>query len=137
MLIASDATWVHDHVRSALLSADTTVREAYSGTDVIPAVLERRPDLVVLDMQVGNMGGMAISIELRLEESGGRLPHVPVLILLDRRADVFLAKRAKAEGWIVKPLDPIRLRKAIRQLLAGGTYHDDSYKPHTTVAPPV
>ena len=50
-------------------------------------------------------------------------------MLLDRRADVFLARRSGAEGWLVKPLDPMRLRKAIRALLAGETYHDQSYKP--------
>ena len=70
------------------------------------------PDLVVVDLQMGNMGGMAVCLELRLEESYGNLPHVPVLMLLDRRPDVFLAKRSGAEGWIVKPLDPIRLRRA-------------------------
>ena len=50
-------------------------------------------------------------------------------MLLDRRADVFLARRSGAEGWLLKPLDPIRLRRAVAALLAGGTYHDDSYLP--------
>ena len=48
---------------------------------------------------------------------------------LDRRADVFLARRSLVEGWLLKPLDPIRLRRATRALLDGGTYHDDSYRP--------
>jgi DNA-binding NarL/FixJ family response regulator len=51
------------------------------------------------------------------------------LILLDRRADVFLARRSAAEGWLVKPLDPIRIRRASRAVLEGGTFHDESYKP--------
>jgi len=75
------------------------------------------------------MGGMAVCLELRLEASYGNLPHVPVLMLLDRRPDVFLAKRSGAEGWLVKPLDPLRLRRATAALLDGGTYHDDSYQP--------
>jgi DNA-binding NarL/FixJ family response regulator len=54
-----------------------------------------------------------------------------VLILLDRRADVFIAKECDAEGWLVKPLDPLRLRKAAAALLDGGTYFDESYKPVT------
>ena len=70
------------------------------------------PTSSIVDLQMGNMGGMAVCLELRLEESYGNLPHVPVLMLLDRRPDVFLARRSGAEGWIVKPLDPIRLRKA-------------------------
>ncbi len=86
---------------------------------------------MVLDLQIGNMGAMATCMDLRLEESGGRVPHVPVLFLLDRRADVFLARRAEADGWVIKPLDPIRLRKAIRTILAGGRYEDASYRPFT------
>ena len=50
-------------------------------------------------------------------------------MLLDRRADVFLARRSGAEGWLLKPLDPIRLRRATGTLLRGGTYFDDSYRP--------
>ena len=129
MLIASDAHWVIDDVRAALTDPDATVRELRAGSLVRNAVAEKAPDLVVLDLQIGNMGGMATCIDLRLEESAGRLPRVPVLMLLDRRPDVFLAKRAGADGWVVKPLDPIRLRRAIKALLAGGVYEDDAHRP--------
>ena len=130
VLIASDEDWVREEVRQVLSTRpDTTVREVASGAAVAPAVKESPPDLVVADLQIGNMGGIAVCLELRLEESAGRLGHVPVLLLLDRRADVFLARRADAEGWLVKPLDPIRVRKAVDALLRGDTYRDESYKP--------
>lgn len=129
ILIVSDSPSVLDDVRSALEDDETTIREIHSGDLVRPAVEEDAPDLVVTDMQVGSMGGVAICLDLRLEESGDRLPHVPVLILLDRRADVFLARRSDAEGWLVKPLDSLRLRRAARALVNGGTFHDESYKP--------
>jgi DNA-binding NarL/FixJ family response regulator len=80
------------------------------------------------------MGAIAVSMELRLEEGAGRLPHVPVLILVDRRADVFLARRSQAEGWVVKPLDPMRLSRAVRTVLAGGRYEDEAYRPTTVPA---
>jgi DNA-binding NarL/FixJ family response regulator len=134
ILVVSDAPRVRREVIAAL--DDDTIREVETGDAVPPAVRERRPDLVITDLQVGSMGGMAISLELRLEESGGRLPHVPVLMLCDRRADVFLARRSTAEGWLVKPLDALRIRKAVRTLLAGGTFHDDTYKPPTVEVAP-
>ena len=129
VLIASDAQWVIDEVRSVLGDQDCEVLEVRRGAAVLPTVLEYEPDLVIADLQIGNMGAMAVCLELRLEESADRLDHVPVLMLLDRRADVFLARRSEADGWLVKPLDPIRLRKAISELLAGGTYFDESYMP--------
>ena len=134
VLIAADAKWVIDEVLAALTEPDVTVREVRSGKEVLRAVVERKPDLVVLDLQMGNMGGMATCLELRLEEGAARLPHIPVLMLLDRRADVFLARRAQADGWVVKPLDAIRLRRAIRTLLEGGTYQDESYRPPDVTA---
>ena len=88
------------------------------------AVSEQRPDLVILDMQIGDMGAIAVTYDLRLEESGGRLPNVAVLLLLDRQADVFLARQCRADGWLVKPLDPIRVRKAMTAIMAGGRFED-------------
>lgn len=129
VLIVSDAANVRADVRSVLAGPDADVRELSSGAQVAGEVKVEAPDLLVLDLQIGNMGGMATCLDLRLEEAAGRLPHVPVLMLLDRRADVFLARRSAAEGWVVKPLDPVRLRRAIQAVLAGGTYQDSSYQP--------
>lgn len=129
ILIVADEPSVLAEVRSALEDGETTIREVRYGPAVRDAVDEHEPDLVVSDLQVGNMGGIAICMDLRLEESGGRLPHVPVLLLMDRRADVFMARRADVEGWVLKPLDPIRLRRAARALMAGETYYDESFKP--------
>lgn len=128
VLIVSDVSWVRDDVK-AVLSPSDTVREVSGGVDALAAVASRAPDVVVLDLQTGAMGGIATCLELRLEESGGRLPHVPVLLLLDRRPDVFLARRADADGWVLKPLDPIRLRGAIRAVLGGGSYDDTTRAP--------
>ena len=122
VLLATDADWIRDEVDSALGDEQTTVTVVQAGAEVIGAVSELKPELVVLDLQIGNMGGMASCMALRLEESGGRLPHVPVLMLLDRAADVFLAQRSGAEGWLIKPLDSFRLRRAANALLAGGRY---------------
>ena len=110
-------------------AGDAVVTEVARGNAVAQAIRTNPPDLVVLDLQIGNMGGMATCLDLRLEESAGRLPHVGVLMLLDRRADVFLARRSGADGWVVKPLDPLRLRRAINEVLAGRSFHDPSYQP--------
>ena len=129
ILVASDAPSVRAEVTAVVGGRDVEVIEVHAGHAVAAAVDEHEPDLLVVDLQMGNMGGMAVCLELRLEESYGNLPHVPVLMLLDRRADVFLARRSGAEGWVVKPLDPLRVGRATRALLEGGTYHDESFQP--------
>jgi DNA-binding NarL/FixJ family response regulator len=129
IVVASDAAFLRKEIAAVAAGPDTQIREESSGADVIRSVRESAPDLVVVDMQMGNMGGMAVCLELRLQESYDDLPHIPVLMLLDRRPDVHLARRSGAEGWLVKPLDPLRLRRAIREILDGGEYFDDSYQP--------
>ena len=36
-----------------------------------------------------------------------------MFLLLDREADVFLAQEAEADGWVVKPIDPLGLRQLV------------------------
>ncbi len=123
VLITADAPWVHEEVMAAL-PAEVTVRSLINGAAVCAAVSEQTPDLVVLDSQISNMGAFAVTYDLHNEESGGRLPHVPVLILLDRPSDAFMARQCQAEGYLLKPLDPLRTRRAVNALLAGGTFQD-------------
>ena len=135
ILIATDSPAVFDEIRSVLEGGQTTVRWVRRGEDVREEMNTRPSDLAVVDMQIGTMGGIAVTLDLRLESDAGRLEPRPVLLVLDRRPDVFLARRSGAEGWIIKPLDPIRLRKATAALLAGGTWHDASYTPKPVAVP--
>lgn len=123
VLLATDADWIADDVEAALADETTEVVRIRTGAEVVAATVATAPDLVVLDLQIGNMGGMAACMALRLEEGAGRLEPVAVLMLLDRPHDDFLAKRSQADGWITKPLDPFQLRRAAEALLAGGEWH--------------
>jgi len=116
VLLATDADWVVEEVAAALAAPEVTFRVVRSGQDVRPAVQASTPDLVILDFQIGNMGGMATCLDLRLESGMGRLPRVPVLMLADREADVFLARRSEADAWLVKPLNPLLLRRTAQRL---------------------
>jgi DNA-binding response OmpR family regulator len=124
ILLATDADWLAAEVAGALGDVDTTLRLVRAGQDVRPAVERQVPDLVVLDLQIGNMGGMAAALDLRHEADAGRLPPVPILMLLDRTADVYLAQQSAADGWLIKPLDALRLRRAAHTLLDGGVVQE-------------
>jgi DNA-binding response OmpR family regulator len=124
ILLATDADWIVHEVTAALGGPDTTFTVCRDGRVVSDQVRERQPDLAVLDLQVGSMGGMAIAMALRLDESGGTLPHVNVVMLLDRTADLYLAQRSTADGWLIKPLDALRLQRAAAAVTGGQTYFE-------------
>lgn len=133
VLVAADAAFVRDDAIAAL-AGDYTVLAVGGGRDVRTAVAENQVDIAVIDMQMGSMGGIAATMDLRLEESGGRIGHVPVLLMLDRRADVFLARRAGAEGFLIKPVSPLKLRRAVTALLNGDEYEDTAQTPSPVLA---
>jgi DNA-binding response OmpR family regulator len=137
VLLATDADWIVDDVVAAVGGPDVTFTVCSEGRRVSDLVgdSETAYDLGIFDLQIGSMGGIAVTTALRLDESAGVLPHVPVLILLDRVADVHLARRSGAEGWMVKPLDPLRLRRAVRAITSGDSYVEPAPPPTEQVEP--
>ena len=142
ILVATDAQWLVDDVLAALGDEYTSFTVCNEGREVSKQVarLDKAGglyDLGIFDLQIGSMGGMAVTMALRLDASLGHAPAIPVLMLLDRVADVHLAKRCGADGWIVKPLDPLRLRRAAEMVAAGGTYTEAYVEPVVPPADPV
>jgi DNA-binding response OmpR family regulator len=123
LLLATDADYLFDEVDAAL-GGPYTVYRVRAGADVLPAVRQVDPVVVLLDLQIGNMGGMAACLNLRLEERAGRVDARKILMLLDREADIFLAQRAESDGWLIKPLDAFRLRRAVQAVLDSGAYSE-------------
>lgn len=127
VLLATDASWIVEEVIAALGGTNTSFTVCSEGREVSKVIAERDErgepvDIGIFDLQIGTMGGIAVTMALRLDASAGKAPEVPVLVLLDRVADVHLARRSGADGWLVKPLDPLRLRRAVKAVLAGRPY---------------
>ncbi len=124
ILLATDSDALFEEVDAALASDDVSVIRVTAGADVVRVVEVKSPDLVLLDMQIGNQGGIATCIAIRQEEGFDRLAHRPVALLLDRAADIYIAGQSGAEGWLVKPIDSLRLRRLASALMAGQTLYE-------------
>jgi DNA-binding response OmpR family regulator len=118
ILVAADAASIRDELAAALVGPGYEVVGVARGQDVLQAVKDGDVDLVIADLQVGNMGGFAIAKALHLEEGSGRMAHTPMVLLLDREADKFLGGRAQVEAQLVKPVDAGTIRRLVKRLLA-------------------
>ena len=113
ILLVTDSSWVSNEVRSAILEPTTTLTVVTDPRTVIDAAAEAVPTVYLVDMQVGSMGGMAITRTIKGAALKGEIVDNPVVLLLDRTADEFIAKRAGADNWVVKPFTAQALRAAI------------------------
>ncbi|WP_298336234.1 response regulator [Ferrimicrobium sp.] len=129
ILLVTDSPELEEELASTLDADEHTLYAVSAGRAVRDAATEIQPDVVVLDSQIGSMGGIAVCIDLRLEADAGRLEPTRIILLLDRRADVFTAKRSGADGYLVKPLNPLMVVDAVEAVLDGNLFLDNSYQP--------
>lgn len=126
VLVVTSAPWVRDKVVGALERNGVEVFTTDDPYEVESLLPEIEPDVVVTDSQVGSMGLLAICKVVRSEEAAGTIGATNVIALLDRRADVFLARRGDADAWLVKPLDPAALRWTFEVLSRPGSEWDEA-----------
>lgn len=100
-----------NEVRAALSIGSWQIEEINDPRTVVDRVEESRVDAVIIDMQVGSAGGMAIVRWIRQATDPALRPRL--VLLLDRSADVFLARRAGADAAVLKPFEASELRSAL------------------------
>ncbi len=110
-LIVADSSWVVNQVRTALAVDPWEIVVISDPRTVADEVVELAPDVVLIDMQIGSMGGMAVTRAIRAQTQNKPAPRM--VLLLDRSADSFLANRALADASVIKPFDDAELRDAI------------------------
>lgn len=113
ILLVTDASWVVNEVRAVLSDATYAVTVLEDPREVAASLGETSPDVLLVDFQVGSMGGMAVTRSVRDAAATSDERRPPVILLLDRDADAFLAGRSGADGWIRKPFSADGLRAAI------------------------
>jgi two-component system, LytTR family, response regulator len=109
LLIVDDEPLAREGLRREVsrLPGFTVVGECGTRADAVDVIVERRPDVVLLDIQLGR--GTAFEI---IEEIGvDRMPLVIFVTAYDRHA--LKAFEVHAVDYLLKPVDPARLRDAL------------------------
>lgn len=98
------------------------VAEAGTGVEAIEVTLEHRPDVVLMDIRMPEMDGLAATAEI-LERANWPL-KVVILTTFDPDEYVYRALRAGASGFLLKDTPPEQLAPAIRTVVDGGALLD-------------
>ena len=121
VLIADDHRLMLDGIRRALEDDGgfEIVAETMNGTQVLPLVSRTKPELVLLDVRMPNMDGLACLDEIRR-----RHPDIKVVMLSASTSQdlVETALRRGASAYIVKSIDPTDLPATLRQAIDGNVF---------------
>ena len=121
VLIADDHGIVRAGIRSLLEGHDEieVVGEASSGWEAIEQATHLQPDVVLMDIAMGDLSGLEATQEIR-----ERAPHVNVLALTmhDREEYFFAMLQAGALGYVLKESEPDELLAAIRAVHRGEAF---------------
>ena len=118
IVIADDHELIRGGLAGMLGAQDDleVVGEAGDGAAAVDLVLRERPDVVVMDIRMPGMDGIAAT--RRLAEHG-LAAGVLVLTTFDLDEYVYEALRAGAGGFLLKDASPARLADAVRTVAAG------------------
>ena len=118
VLLVDDDALVRSGLRMMLAGTDgiEVVGEADDGRGVLPAVDRHRPDVVLMDIRMPHLDGIAATRLLRAQPSP---PAVIVLTTFDADELVVRALQAGAAGFLLKDTPPPEIVRAIELVHAG------------------
>ncbi|MCC7000161.1 MAG: response regulator [Deltaproteobacteria bacterium] len=118
ILLADDSALIHRHTRPILEEAGYEVVSAADGVEALELARERRPDLVITDVEMPRLDGYGVCRELK---TGEGTQHVPVVICsaLGEAQDLERGFDAGADDYLVKPVVAEELLSRLRPLIRG------------------
>lgn len=118
VLIVDDDALVRAGLSMMLSSAEDleVVADVSDGAEVVAAVNQHRPDVVLMDIRMPRVDGLAATGLLRSRRDP---PEIIILTTFDTDDHILRAMRAGASGFLLKHTPPPEIVRAIRQVAAG------------------
>lgn len=117
ILVVDDSVAIRKQVKAILEKAQYTVREAGNEIGMLNMMEEygKCADLIMMDVNLGTTTGFELIEKLRAVDKYAKLP-VLMLTQHSDRENVSMAKMARVQGYLVKPINPDMLLERISQI---------------------
>ncbi len=117
LLIVSASSRLTHQVLSALVGEDVTYTEVRTPQRGLALLDEGESfDLVLGDNDTHPTGGFFLAREIKARgHMGQTMP--PVVLMIARRQDTYLARWSEADAWVLKPIDPFDLAEVVSSLV--------------------
>jgi DNA-binding response OmpR family regulator len=116
ILIVEDDRDIAELIRHYLTRAGHTADVLSSGTEVLPRVRARRPDLLVLDLMLPGLHGLEVCQALRRDPAAADLPVIVVTARAEE-SDRVAGLELGADDYLTKPFSPKELVARVGALL--------------------
>jgi len=113
IIVVDDQPKIRRFMRTTLVAEGYEVDEAKTGEEALESIRELRPDLVVLDMNMPGMGGLAACREIRRDSDVA----IVMLTVRNSEEDKVAALDAGADDFVTKPFSTPELMARIRAAL--------------------
>lgn len=119
VLLADDEQLIRVGLRLILDAEDDieVVGEATNGREAVELAARLAPDVVLMDVQMPEMNGLAATQEIR--SKGGEQPRVVMLTTFELDEYVYESLKAGASGFLLKRTPPEELARGLRIVAAG------------------
>jgi DNA-binding NarL/FixJ family response regulator len=121
VLLVDDHKIMRDGIKAILRQSDEfdVIAEADSGTEAVQVCKQRRPDIVLLDIELPGLSGIETTREILRH-----CPEVKVIILsmYDDEQSIMSAIRSGARAFVLKKASDRDLLGALRAVAKGGSY---------------
>lgn len=119
LLVADDDQLIRSQVRTALSQVDVDYEfvECQDGTQVLSAIRQHVPDLLLLDVEMPGLGGVEVTRIVKANQGANGFGFVPVILMTARRTGKVEGLELGADDYLIKPFDMLELSARVKSML--------------------
>jgi len=117
ILLADDDQLIIAQIKQGLAGSDYSFFECADGTQVLSAIRQHHPDLLLLDVEMPGLGGVEVCRIVKANQGATGFGFIPVILMTARRTGKVEGLELGADDYLIKPFDMLELSARVKSML--------------------